>query len=199
MAANELADDLMAAERGNAHERVEAKRQQKPPSARSKRTKQAHPALWLGNAGIWLVVLSLGGLFFAVNGGFSILGVNYAAKNLNEQAAVFWQFLSAWTFRLPVEAIGDRAVQPVIPWLLVLGSSVLQIACIWLKLSDIRIPLPMLLFALLMSLYDAVSTFFGFGTVEWIQQAGIIVQILLTALFTFGLEVVIGYMLRKKE
>ena len=158
----------------------------------------ADPSLWLGKVGAWLIVLALGGLFFAVNGGYSVIGLDAVSRQLNGPGAVMWLLISSWKFLLPIEAPGLPIEQPAIPWLLVLGSSCLQVAIIWRKLSGKRIPTWLIALAVAMSLYDVASTFVGFGTVVWVKQAGWLLQVPLTVLFTFGLEVVVGFLLRRK-
>lgn len=153
-------------------------------------------ALALGKLGMWLMVASFGGVFWAINGGFSVIGLGVVASSFNDAGRLFWAAVTSWQFRVPVVVSGLPTTQPLIPWIGVGAASLLQISLIWLKLSGRPIPVWLLVSASLMSIYDYATTLLGLGTVAWLARLGLVAQIPIAALFTFGLEGAIGYALR---
>jgi hypothetical protein len=154
-------------------------------------------AILIGKIGMWLTVASFGGIFWAVNGGFSVIGLGVLASAFNSAGMLFWAAVSSWSFPVPVQVVGLPTTQPVIPWIGVVAASLLQISVSWLKLSKRSIPLPLLVTALLISIYDYVTTVFGLGTVAWIALIGLPAQIILAIPLTFCLEAAIGYALKR--
>lgn len=152
----------------------------------------------LARLGVWLMVISFGGIFWAINGGFSVIGLGVIASSFNDAGRLAWVALTAITFALPVQVPGVSLAQPLIPWLGVIAASLLQICVTWLKLQGRTIPTWLIVFAGALSIYDLATTFFGIGTIKWIQQAGYVVQGPIAALLTFGLEVTIGFLLRRR-
>jgi hypothetical protein len=150
-----------------------------------------------GKIGMWLTVISFGGVFWAVNGGFSVIGLGVIASSFNEAGRLAWAALTAVRFAVPVQVAGLPLTQPLIPWLGVIAATLLQISVAWLKLSGRLIPPSLLIFAALLSLYDYGTTFFGLGTVVWIAAIGPVAQALIALPLTFGLEATIGYALRR--
>lgn len=154
-------------------------------------------SLIVAKAGVTLVLLPLGGIFWAVNGGFSVIGLGVIASSLNSAGQLFWAAMSAITFEVPARVPGLPTSQPLIPWFLVVGATCLQIALVWRKLRGKSIPAWLIAFTLLLSLYDWGTTYFGIGTIVWVAQVGFLLQFVLATLFTFGLEVTIGLLLRR--
>lgn len=154
-------------------------------------------ALLLGRIGMWLTVASFGGIFWAVNGGFSVIGLGVLASAFNSAGMLFWAAVSGWQFPVPVVVQGLPTTQPVIPWIGVVAASLLQISVSWLKLSNRAIPIPLLATAILISIYDYVTTVFGLGTVPWIALIGLPAQLIIAAPLTFCLEAAIGYALKR--
>jgi hypothetical protein len=139
----------------------------------------------------------IGALFFAVNGGYSIEGLNKIADAFNAPGRFIWAFLSTFTFHVPVVLPGLPETQPVIPWLIVVGTSILQVMTMWLKVTGRYIPRWLMGLASVLSLYDLGTTFVGFSAVAWIIKAGVLLQAPLAVLFTFGFEAALSLMLRK--
>lgn len=156
--------------------------------------KKSDYSMQLAQVGAWLILAAVGGLFFAVNGGYSVIGLEVVSHRFNGAGAIFWTLISSWQVELP----HGLPAQPVLPWLLVIGSSLLQVALVWRKLSGREIPAWMVWLGLATTAYDLGSTYFGLGTVTWVAQAGWLLQMPLTGLFTFGLEAIIGYLLRRR-
>lgn len=154
-------------------------------------------AILIGKVGMWLTVASFGGVFWAINGGFSVIGLGVLASGFNSAGMLFWAAVSSITFPVPVRVAGLPATQPLIPWIGVVAASLLQISVSWLKLSKRNIPLPLLVTAILISIYDYVTTVFGLGTVPWIALIGLPAQIAIAIPLTFCIEAAIGYALKR--
>lgn len=152
--------------------------------------------LLVGRAGLWLAVIAFGGVFWAINGGFSVIGLGVFANSFNDSGRLFWAAATSITFTVPVQVRGLPTTQPLIPWVGVIASSCLQISIIWRKLSGRPIPLWLWVAATASSFYDYGTTFFGLGTITWIAALGPYVQAALAVPLTFGLEAMIGYALR---
>jgi hypothetical protein len=153
--------------------------------------------LLLGKIGVWLAIASFGGIFWAINGGFSVLGLEVVATSFNHAGRLFWAAMTSLTFPVPVRVAGLPTTQPLLPWLGVIAASLLQVCVGYLKLRGRDIPPWMLLAALLLSGYDMATTFFGLGTVGWIARAGVLVQGGLAAILTFIVELTVSFMLRR--
>lgn len=152
-----------------------------------------------GKIGVWCAVASFGGVFWAANGGFSVLGMEVMAENLNQAGALFWAAMSAMQFPVPVSVPGLPATQPLLPWVGVVGASLLQISTLYLTLRGRTPPPVMIVAAVALSAYDLVSTFFGLGTNIWVQQSGPIVQGVIALILTFIVEITLSLLLGGKE
>jgi divalent metal cation (Fe/Co/Zn/Cd) transporter len=150
-------------------------------------------------AGVWLAALSFGGIFWAINGGYSVIGLGVVASSFNEQGRAFWAAMSAITFPIPgpTEALGLSANQPLLPWLGVVSASLLQVVVVYLKLKGREIPRWLLIAATLISAYDLGTTYAGLGTVAWIAGAGFVPQAIIALFITFVVEATIGLMIRR--
>ena len=153
--------------------------------------------LLLGKVGVWLAIASFGGIFWAINGGFSVIGLEVVATSFNHAGRLFWAAMASVTFPVPVRVTGLPQTQPLFPWLGVIAASLLQVCAIYLKLRGRDIPHWMLVAAVLLSIYDMATTFFGLGTVVRIAQAGPVVQGGLAAILTFIVELTVSFMLRR--
>lgn len=155
-------------------------------------------AVLFGNVGMWLAIVSFGGVFWAVNGGYSVRGLGVLASSFNEAGMLFWQAMTAITFPVPVAVPGLPRTQPLIPWIGVVAASLLQICTLVLRINNKNVPMKLILATLLLSLYDLGTTFTGLGTVPWIAQVGWAAQAILAVILTFSFEAAIGFMLRRK-
>ena len=153
--------------------------------------------LLLGKIGVWLAIASFGGIFWAINGGFSVIGLEVVATSFNHAGRLFWAAMASVTFPVPVSVPGLPSTQPLFPWLGVIAASLLQVCAIYLKLRGRDIPPWMLLAAMILSIYDMATTFFGLGTVVWIAHAGFVVQGCLAFILTFIVELTVSFMLRR--
>jgi hypothetical protein len=150
----------------------------------------------LGRIAAVLAIIAFGGLFWAINGGFSVLGLETLAKSFNTSGRLFWAIISRWTFSVP-DVPGLPATQPIIPWLGVVAASLLQFVTIYRKLRHLAIPRWMFAAALVLSLYDLATTYYGLGTVAWLAGAGLIVQGLVAAVLTFIVELSASILLKE--
>lgn len=153
--------------------------------------------LTLGKIGVWLAVASFGGIFVAVNGGFSVMGLQVVAEAFNDAGKLLWAALSSLTFPVPIQVPGLPARQPLIPWVGVVSATLLQIVVIYRKLRRKQVPRWMMAAAILLSLYDLGTTYFGLGTVAWIQQAGVAFRGILALIITFIFEVTVSFLLKR--
>lgn len=152
-------------------------------------------SLLLGRVGMVLSVLSFGGLFWAINGGFSVLGLEQIAKMFNSSGRIFWEIISAWRFNVP--AIPNLpASQPVLPWVGVAAASMLQIAVIYRRAMALPVPRSMLWAALLLSGYDLATTYFGLDTMAWLVRVNPAIKAVLAVLLTFIVETIVSYTLK---
>ena len=156
-------------------------------------------SLLLIKLGGWLAVIAFGGLFWLVNGGFSVRGLEALSAQFGPGGLLFWEAVSGiklpWRFAIP----GVPPTQPLVPWLGVVAASLIQVGIVWRKLQGKPIPLWVVGIGAVMSIYDFATTFFGFGTLQWVQWAGPVAQIPISLLFTFGLELLIGFLLRRRR
>lgn len=152
-------------------------------------------SLLLGRVGMVLSVVCFGGLFWAINGGFSVLGLEQIAKMFNSSGRIFWEIISAWRF--PVPALPALpASQPVIPWMGVAAASMLQIAVIYRRSMGLTVPRSMLWAALLLSGYDLATTYFGLVTMAWLAKTHPAIIGVLAVLLTFLVETIVSYTLK---
>jgi hypothetical protein len=86
-------------------------------------------------AGIVLLLVSVGPLIVLLNGGYSILGMAWLADRVGPYGRMFWAVATVWTVDVPIaQRAGLPLAQPVIPWLMVGGISLLEVALILYKL-----------------------------------------------------------------
>lgn len=153
-------------------------------------------SLLAGRVGVVVALVSFGGIVFAINGGFSIIGLEHAASKFNRMGVVFWVLISRWSIQTPAIA-GITTSLPIVPWLGVIAASLLQIVVIYRRLIGRKIPAYMLLSAILLSLYDYVSTYYGLAATAWLASAGMIIQLLLALVITFLFEVSVSLVIKE--
>lgn len=155
-------------------------------------------SLWLSRLGVILSVVSFGGIFWAINGGFSVVGLQTFAQSFNSYGAIFWAIASAWTFQLP--AIPHvPATQPIIPWLGVVAASILQITLIYRKIMRLSIPRLLIGITIVLSIYDLGTTFYGLSTLAWLASAGTIVIAIIAIVITFIFEATVSYLIKEVQ
>lgn len=176
----------------------EPKQQPPRPGQASPPPRQRSRLLMLvGFIAVWLAILAFWPPFWAVNGGYSVQGLELVAKLFNEAGALAWEWMTLWTFRVPIRDLpGLAEVQPVLPWIGVVASTLLQVVMVAARLLRIEIPMSLWVAGILLSIYDLVTTFFGLGTVGWIRVAGPAVQGPIAFLLTFTGEIGVGVLVR---
>lgn len=151
----------------------------------------------LGYAGLLLALIGFGGVIWAINGGYSVLGLERFSLAFNAAGAAFWGWVSSWTFTLPASVPGVAAAQPVIPWIGVVAASLLQLAVMLLRLLGRPVPLELLVAALLLSLYDYGTTTYGLGLVPWLARAGLLGTMPIAFVLTFTVEAVAALVIKR--
>lgn len=155
-------------------------------------------AILIGKLGMWLAVASFGGIFWAVNGGFSVIGLGVLASSFNSAGLLFWAAISQFTFPVPVAVPGLPTTQPLIPWIGVVAASLLQVSVTWLKLSKHHVPWQLMATAVLLSIYDYATTVAGLSSIPWLAKGGIVPALVLAVPLTFAIEAAIGFALKRK-
>jgi hypothetical protein len=153
-------------------------------------------SLVLGRVGVVVALVAFGGIVFAINGGFSIIGLEYAASKFNRMGVVFWALVSRWAIQTPAIA-GISTSLPIVPWCGVIAASLLQIVVIYRRLVGRKIPGYMLLGAVLLSLYDYTSTYYGLTATAWLARSGMIVQLSLALVITFLFELSVSLVIKE--
>jgi len=158
-------------------------------------------SLVIGQLAGWVALAAFGGVWWVINGGFSVIGLGPAASGFGWIGNLGYAVVTSWTFRvgLPeavVQALGIPRIQPVLPWVGSAAASVLQVVLTYRQHRKLKIPGGILIVGLLLSLYDLGTTWYGLGTTSWARQAGVAFQSVLAVILTFGLELLIGLLLR---
>src|SRR5689334_20859732 len=96
--------------------------QSKPLNTTQRAPSSTGCALVIGKIGMWLAVASFGGIFWAINGGFSVIGLGVLASAFNSAGRLFWAAVSSLTFPVPVTVPGLPETQPLIPWIGVVAA-----------------------------------------------------------------------------
>jgi hypothetical protein len=189
-----------SADRGSAMTVRSEELKPSPPTSQPASQAPRRPdwSLLLGKAGLWLMLVAFGGIIWAINGGFSVLGLGVVASSFNDAGRLFWALATSWTFHVPVNAPGLPTDQPVLPWAGVVAATFVQVAVISRKLAHKPVPPWLWGAAGALSLYDFGTTFAGLGTVVWLQQAGVLIRGALTLVLTFALETAVSIALRRR-
>lgn len=156
----------------------------------------------MGRLGVWMVLAGFALVWWGLNGGYSVVGLGLGAQVIGGYAVVFHALLTAWTFPMPVEAsvmalAGLPISQPVLPWMGVVGATILQIVIVYRKLRHLPIRRGILIAGAAMSLYDVATTFVGVGTISWVPGLTVVGQGLIAVVLTFGLEGIIALLLER--
>lgn len=154
-------------------------------------------SLIFGRLAVWLIILAIGPIWWGINGGFSVFGLRSFAGGFGSYGLLFYELVASWTFSLNVAAkVGLPTAQPVLAWGLVVASTVLQVVLIYRRLRKKSFIWWLVIIGILLSIYDLGTTWFGLGTVSWIQRGGPLVQSVVGFILTFGLETGIGFALK---
>lgn len=175
-----------------------------PPPEQPRRAPGRDWSLTVGKLAVWLAVLAFGGIWWCINGGYSVIGLEPAAAAFGWIGNLGYALVANWTFIVDLPSVveqqlGIPRVQPVLPWVGVIAASALQIVVTYRRRAGKSLPLWMIIAAILLSLYDLGTTWFGLGTTSWIKQAGAGLQTFMALLLTFGLEGLIGFLLPHRK
>jgi hypothetical protein len=86
--------------------------------------------------GILLLLVSVGPLVILLNGGYSIIGMAWLSAKLGPYGQLFWAVATTWAIDVPIaRRAGLPLAQPVLPWLMVIGITALEVALIWYRLK----------------------------------------------------------------
>lgn len=153
-------------------------------------------SLELGRYGVLLASVVFGGVFWAINGGFSVVGLRNIATSFNDGGRLFWAMIEQWSFITP-SAPGLPRTQPVLPWLGVVSASIVQFVLIFRKMRGLYIPRWLYITALALSIYDFATTYSGLASVSWLRGVGPIVLGILTLALSFCFEFVASMLLKE--
>ncbi len=155
----------------------------------------------LGLTGVVFLLISIGPLIVLMNGGYSIIGMGWLADKIGPYGRMFWAAATTFTIDVPIAArAGLPLAQPILPWLMVAGTSFLQISLLASRKMQSS---PWLTGAgVLFSIFDYVTTLVGLALMPWLSSLGIlrwlwfIVAAALAVPVTFGFEGLIARVIR---
>ena len=165
-----------------------------------KRPSATAGASCLALVGILMLLISVGPLFFLLNGGYSILGMAWLSEHTGEYGRLFWAAATFWTVDVPIaERAGLPLAQPILPWRMVGGISFLEIGLLWRR----REAEWWVNGGAAASLFDFVTTAIGLMFAPFANQAPTIARLLwyvlaigLAVPLTFGFEGLLARALR---
>lgn len=154
----------------------------------------------LGLTGVVFLLVSVGPLIILMNGGYSIVGMGWLADKIGPYGRLFWAAATTFTIDVPIAArAGLPLAQPVLPWLMVIGMSFLQIS---LLVSRRQASAWIAGAGILVSVFDYVTTVVGMALMPWMAGLGLLrylwypVAAALAVPVTFGFEGLIARVLR---
>lgn len=143
-----------------------------------------------GKLATWAVTLTFGGIIWAVNGGYSVTGLERIAGLFNIWGAFFWRAMARWEITLL-----DMPL-PVLPWVLVTGATVLQIIAMLGRLRRWRLPGVIYVAAVAVSFYDLGTTHAGLLGEDWLAGVPWPVVLLFATVLTVAFELIVSLLLR---
>jgi hypothetical protein len=197
---DQLLGDLLAGQQQPQAEPVQTPqppRQTPQPGKRDWSLRVAMLALWMAIAGFGLV-------WWGLNGSYSVLGLKVGAESFGPKAQLFYELIAAWQFTIPlkpalVEQFSLPVVQPVLPWIGVIATSLLQVTITYRRARGLPIPAWLSIAAFVLSGYDMVTTWYGLSEIDWIKAGGPLIHVPTTIILTFGLELLTGLLLGHKR
>ena len=145
--------------------------------------------------GIVMLLISVGPLVILLNGGFSIVGMAWLADKIGPYGRIFWAAASFWTVNVPVaEKAGLPLAQPVLPWMMVVGITALEVALILYKIKRVNAGFWINAGGVGVSIFDYATTAAGLMFAPFTANLGrlwivwAIFAILLAAPLTFSFE-----------
>lgn len=153
--------------------------------------------------GIIMLLVSVGPLIILLNGGYSILGMAWIADKIGPYGRLFWSIASFWTVDVPIaEKAGLPLAQPVLPWLMVIGITFLEVAMILYRLRKANAGFWINSGGLAVSVFDYATTTAGLAFAPfslalgrlWIAWA--VFAFVIAVPLTFGFEGLLARALR---
>ena len=156
--------------------------------------------------GAIFLAISVGPLFFLLNGGYSIVGMAWLADRSGEYGRLFWSAATYATIDVPIAArAGLPLRQPILPWLMVVGISALQIGMLVRKLRGDRSEPWYDLAGVGVSAFDYATTGAGLAFAPFVAATSplvhglwAIIALLLAVPLTFTFEALLARVLKGK-
>lgn len=168
-----------------------------------KRGKSASASGAVSIVGVVFLLISVGPLLFLLNGGYSIVGMAWLATHTGEYGRLFWALATFWAVEIPIaQRAGLPLAQPVLPWLMVVGFSFLQIGLFIRRLRGNDIEPLLDTCGLAVSAFDFVTTAIGMMFAPFTSALGalryvwMLLSIGLAVPVTFGFEALLARALR---
>lgn len=161
-------------------------------------------SLWVGKIALWMAIAGFGLVWWGLNGSYSVLGLKVGAELFGPKAQLFYELIAAWRFTVPLDPdlvmrFSLPVIQPVLPWIGVIATSLLQITITYRRARNLHIPAWLSIAALVLSGYDMVTTWYGLSEIDWVKVGGVLIHTPLTIILTFGLELLTGLLLGHKR
>jgi hypothetical protein len=153
--------------------------------------------------GVLLLLISVGPLLFLLNGGYSIVGMAWLAAHTGEYGRLFWAVATFCTVEIPIaQRAGLPLAQPVLPWVMVIGFSFLQIGLFLRRLRGEQVEPLLDTCGLAVSAFDFVTTTIGMmfapftATLGALRYVWMLLSIGLAIPVTFGFEALLARALK---
>lgn len=146
--------------------------------------------------GTFLLLISTGPLVWLLNGGYSIVGMGWLAAHTGEYGRLFWSLATLWTIDIPIaERAGLPLAQPVLPWMMVVGMSFLQVGLFVRRMRNNSAEPLLDTLGVAVSIFDYGTTALGLVFAPFVAGAILIARLLWGAFaiilaipLTFGFE-----------
>lgn len=154
-------------------------------------------------AGIFMLLVSVGPLVILLNGGYSIIGMAWLANKIGPYGRMFWAVASYYTIEVPIaQRAGLPLSQPILPWLMVLGITFLEVSLILYRMRRANPGLWITGGAVVFSFFDYITTAAGLMFAPFTAQLGglwtvwAVLAIIIAFPLTFGFEGLLARVLR---
>lgn len=145
--------------------------------------------------GVVMLLVSVGPLIIFLNGGYSILGMGYLADRIGPYGKLFWAVATYVTINVPIaEKAGLPLEQPVLPWMMVVGITSLEVSLIWYRLKKAEPGMWLNGAGVVFGGFDYITTSAGLIFAPFAANIGFlwyiwaILAIIIAAPLTFGFE-----------
>lgn len=154
-------------------------------------------------AGTFMLLVSIGPLFWLLNGGYSIVGMAWLSDHTGAYGRLFWRLVTFWTVDIPWAAdAGLPLAQPVLPWVFVFATSFLQVG-LMIRAMRRNTAEPLLdMLGVAVSIFDYGTTAIGLVFAPFTVGAILLVRIVwgafaaaLAVPLTFGFEALLARLL----